>query len=163
GHMIIELPLSFLIALGLLETISNQNVRAFIGMTGGFVLIYLGANQIRKKDRISREDLPSVRTSFVAGALASGLNPYFIIWWLTVGAKLLSQSLLWMGWFGFLIVYILHVWMDYVWLIFVAHAFRMGKTLSERKYELLNGVLNSTVILLGIWFVFDAITLLKFS
>ncbi len=163
GHMIVEFPISFLIALGLFEALRNTAMRALIGISGGLVLIYLGLSQIKQKGKeIQKEDLFGVKTLF-AGMIASGLNPYFIIWWLTIGAKLISESLLWMGWVGFLSVYVLHVWMDYVWLMFVAHIFRKGKDLSSKGFEILGVLLNAIIVLLGIKFVLDTLSLLHFS
>ncbi|RLG39451.1 MAG: lysine transporter LysE [Thermoproteota archaeon] len=161
GHMAVEFPLSFLIALGLMDALHNDYLRALIGGIGGLALILFSIEQIRGEAVVSEASSSEARASFLAGVVASGLNPYFIIWWLTIGTKLLSESLLWMGWLGFLVVYALHVWMDYAWLTFVAYLFSLGKGLGGTWYKALNKVLGLTILLLGAKFLWDSMLLLK--
>ena len=57
---------------------------------------------------------------FVAGIMFSALNPFFIVWWLTVGLKLVSDAMLIWAFGGALVVFMLHIWMDFAWLGSVA-------------------------------------------
>ena len=71
----------------------NQWVKAGIGLVGGLFLIFLGIRMIQK-----RRNKESVKTafpyhSFVAGVVTTISNPYFIIWWATVGASLIISGI----------------------------------------------------------------------
>ncbi|MBM3141117.1 MAG: hypothetical protein FJZ92_13160 [Chloroflexi bacterium] len=53
------------------------------------------------------------------GALVSVANPYWIVWWATVGSKLTSDSLA-AGWPGPAAVFVGHILSDLIWLTGVA-------------------------------------------
>ena len=94
--------------------------------------------------------------SFLTGILFSALNPFFIIWWFTIGIKLISDSIeLWSFW-GIGILFAVHIWMDFVWLGFVA--FSSSKTrnlLSNQNYRLLMIILSGILIYFGISFFLE--------
>ena len=54
---------------------------------------------------------------FLAGITLSALNPFFIIWWLRIGFKLISDAIIIWAFGGIWIVFLFHIWMDFVWLI----------------------------------------------
>ena len=89
------------------------------------VLILFGLLQIRNAFLSPSEEheraAPSHRHLFLIGVIFTGLNPYFILWWLTVGAQLILISLEFAALAGVVFMYLCHVWMDYAWLIGVAH------------------------------------------
>jgi len=54
---------------------------------------------------------------FLLGVIFSALNPFFPIWWLTVGLKLISNSIHFYGFvIGILFLFSFHIWRDYAWL-----------------------------------------------
>ena len=57
----------------------------------------------------------NVSEAVLAGAIFTGANAYFLLWWLSVGLPLLEEAAV-LGNRGFLIMYLSHVWMDYLWL-----------------------------------------------
>jgi threonine/homoserine/homoserine lactone efflux protein len=92
----------------------------------------------------------------------SGLNPYFIIWWLTVGAKLIYDALNLLSIHGILIMYFSHVWMDFAWLIIVSYvAFKGKEFLSTKFYKIIFIILSILLIYFGISFLIDAINSFK--
>lgn len=90
AHTVVEFSLIMLLALGLLTVASEPIVKIVIGLVGGIVLIAFGAFQIRKYIISKSEELIKPKSSykhlFLIGLAFTGLNPYFILWWLTVGA-----------------------------------------------------------------------------
>jgi len=97
AHTLIELPLVILLALGFLTVASQPAVKVITGIAGGLTLILFGG-MITRESLISKTGQPSFagvtsRNPLILGLLFTGLNPYFIIWWLTIGVKLVVDSI----------------------------------------------------------------------
>ena len=70
----------------------------------------------------------------VIGLIFSALNPFFLVWWFTVGLKLISDSIFMFGVLeGILILFTLHIWMDYAWLSVTAYLISKGKSIINDK------------------------------
>ena len=67
----------------------------------------------------------------ILGVGLTGLNPFFIVWWLTVGLGLVVQAVEFGALLGVFIMYVSHVWMDYAWLTGTAHLAVRGKLCSR--------------------------------
>lgn len=93
GHAFIELPLMLLIYFGLAHLFTISYVRAVVGLAGGGFLTYTGFTMMRGV----KEDLSDAKASsgaLLGGLLATALNPYFFIWWATVGSTLILNSII---------------------------------------------------------------------
>ena len=86
--------------------------------------------------------------------MLAALNPYFIIWWLTVGTKLVMDSMQLP--LGLPLMYALHVWMDSAWLTFIAYAFYKGSRLNESLLKAIIGFLSLILIYFGLEFIYNA-------
>jgi threonine/homoserine/homoserine lactone efflux protein len=138
GHMMVEFPLVLALALGLLAAASQPVIKTVIGAIGGAGLIGFGVLQIytivkeQPYDEIpKRKSLPA--SSLLLGLALTGLNPYFILWWLTIGSILIVQALAFAAIAGVLIMYVSHVWMDYAFLTAIAHLGKRGKAVAGSK------------------------------
>lgn len=160
GHAIVELPLIILLGLGIFGfssfTIANESIR-IIGLIGGIAIIFFSIFQINNtiKRRIDVGSIDSKNNSsdnylfkisnkgkrlegpLILGLTFTALNPFFIVWWLTVGLKLISDSVYLFGIIeGILILFSLHIWMDYTWLAVTAYLVSKGRSiLKERLYQ----------------------------
>ena len=160
GHTIVELPLIILLGLGLFGfsffTLTNGSIR-IIGLVGGIAVIFFSMSQINNtmKRRIDAGSVNSKNNSsnnylfkisykgkrlegpIILGLAFTALNPFFIVWWLTVGLKLISDSVYLFGIVeGILILFSLHIWMDYAWLAVTAYLASKGRLiLKERFYQ----------------------------
>jgi threonine/homoserine/homoserine lactone efflux protein len=84
----------------------------------------------------------------------TGLNPYFIIWWLTIGANLILLALEFAGLGGVIFMYVCHVWVDYVWLTLVAaFAKRSTKILRIKWYRIMMAFFGAVLIYFGLSFL----------
>ena len=129
GHTVVEFPLIVFLGLGTisLETFPEYRILiTVIGAIGLFVFAGLQIKSIFGKD--FRNKTNSNKNSFLAGIFLSALNPFFIIWWLTIGIVLITESIALWGFSGILILFIFHIWMDYVWLLAVAGFASKAKT-----------------------------------
>jgi threonine/homoserine/homoserine lactone efflux protein len=161
SHTIVEFSLIMLLAFGLLAVKNEVFIRDIIGILGGIVLIAFGLYQIlglfRKNNLIKKEVISSHRL-FIIGILFTGLNPYFILWWLTVGSNLILLALEFAALTGVVFMFICHVWMDYVWLTGVAYFAKKGvNALGTRWYRGLICLFGVILIYFGITFLGDVL------
>ncbi len=166
GHTIIELPLVLALALGLLAAASQPAIKSVIGFVGGVGLICFGSLQIYQtvKNKPESAEMPKAKnlptSSLALGLALTGLNPYFILWWLTIGSVLIVQALAFAAILGVLIMYLSHVWMDYAFLTTIAHLGKKGKAiLGSRYYRAALVAFGLILAYYGATFVLSAIKL----
>jgi threonine/homoserine/homoserine lactone efflux protein len=162
AHSIVEFSLVMLLALGLLSVANVPAVRLAVGVAGGAALIIFGAMQIRGsfsyKPEETKTGQSATRNLLLIGLALTGLNPYFIVWWLTVGANLIFISLEFAGLAGVVFMFVCHVWVDYAWLILVSgFAKRSSKILRFKWYRVLMAVFGLVLICFGISFLIDSL------
>jgi threonine/homoserine/homoserine lactone efflux protein len=160
GHTLVELPLVLALALGLLAAASQPAIKNIIGLIGGIGLIGFGALQIYDtvKNKPEFGEAPKTKrlpaSSLALGLALTALNPYFILWWLTIGSILIVQALAFAAIVGVLIMYASHVWMDYAYLTTIAHLGKKGKAMvGSRYYKLLLIAFGFVLIYYGSTFV----------
>ncbi len=158
GHTLVELPLVILLGLGAFSLETIPEFRTYIAIIGALGLFVFAGIQLKQifKNRLEPINEPK-HGPFLAGILLSALNPFFIIWWLTIGFKLISDSLILWSFWGILIMFLLHIWMDYVWLSSTAFvSSRISKILSNRNFKILVVGLSVVLVYFGITFLIDA-------
>lgn len=156
GHTLVELPLVVMIGFGVLSLEWLPQHRAAISILGAASIFVFAALQIRSTLRGRHGAQQARYGSLLTGILLTGLNPFFIAWWFTVGFKLISDAyMLWSFW-GILIMFGLHIWMDYAWLAFVSSASSRGaRLLSAKPYKAAIIAVNAALVYFGISFLAD--------
>ena len=155
GHTIVEFPLILLIGVGLFSIESIPEIRTIITVLGAAGLFGFAILQIRAvtKEKFSLET-KSGQGPFVAGILLSALNPFFIIWWLTIGLVLISESIQIFGIIGIVVLFLFHIWMDYAWLFTIATFSSKAKNyLSKRNFKIIIIGLSIVLIYFGVEFL----------
>jgi len=161
GHTLVEFPLVVILALGLLIVAREPAVKVSIGVVGGLALLVFGAMQIRDclKFRFNPPKSSGIasRNPLLVGLTFTGLNPFFILWWLTVGGNLILDSLA-IAWVpGVILMYVSHVWMDYAWLTAVAHFARVGtNVVGTRWYRIVMILFGPALICFGLLGLYQA-------
>ena len=157
GHTIVELPLVILLGIGVFSFEIFPEFRTLISILGAIVLFVFAGIQMKTTfQRKETKNFNSKHGPVYTGVILSALNPFFIIWWLSIGFKIISDAMLIWAFAGILIVFVLHIWMDFVWLYSITHlASKSTKILSNRNYKILMIVLNSMLIYFGISFISD--------
>ena len=162
AHTIIEFPLvillSMLVAFGSQTIAKEPIIRLLIGVAGGLALLILGALQIydglSSKFGASSERGVASKNPLFVGLVLTGLNPFFIGWWLTVGLELIVNAWAFAFLAGIGIMYLSHIWMDYVWLITVAYFAKMGMNVVGAKgYKAVVIVFGAVLIFFGLLFL----------
>jgi len=161
AHTVVEFSLIMLLAFGLLALKNVVFIRDIIGILGGVVLIIFGIYQVLsllRKNDLNKKEVVSSHRLFIIGILFTGLNPYFILWWLTVGSNLILLALEFAALAGVIFMFFCHVWMDYVWLIGVAYFAKRGvNAMGTRWYRALIGLFGVILIYFGVLFLGDVV------
>lgn len=140
GHAALEGALICGLALGVAEALRAPLVLKVIGTAGALVLGYMGVGMIREasaRGAKSEEPPPPAGMSPVlAGALVSLGNPYWWIWWITVGTASLARfdaSLA--NWPVLLAFFVGHEAGDLAWYLVVSTAVYFGKRGFSRGFS----------------------------
>lgn len=160
GHTVVELPLVLLIGLGIASFVNTNIFALVVGVVGGVALLAFGIFQIgsalRMKEQLTEENAKAAsgKTGFVIGVVLTGLNPFFIVWWLTIGIGLIYEAIRFAALVGVAVMYVAHVWMDYAFLTFTAHLSAKGRTiLGTTLYKGLMIALGLFLLFYGIVFI----------
>lgn len=167
GHTIVELPVIILYSIPLI-IFSSQNVTLsiikVISFIGGISLIAFGILYVVRvvgKNDNSRCIVKSSRIEnpVLAGILFTGINPFFFIWWVTVGVKLISDSVALLGYpLGIAFLFLVHVWMDYAWLGLSSYFASRGiKVMRSQYHKFIIVLLTVPLFYYGIIFTLTAI------
>ena len=152
GHMAFELPYVAALALftarmrGFLERYSRPlglASAAFIALFA--VLLARDAVTVYNdgSSMLQGQGAGSLLGAFLLGVALTGTNPFFLLWWLSVGRPLVEGAArLWPR--GLAVMYASHVWMDFVWLAFLAWAARLLAE-SIAGYAVLLGALSAVL------------------
>lgn len=65
---------------------------------------------------LSKLETGNAQSGIALGIFFTAMNPFFIVWWLTVGWSLIVQASLLGAVAGVMLMFIAHVWMDFAWL-----------------------------------------------
>jgi len=161
GHSVLELPMTIALSFGLRLT-ELQALKAVIGFVGGLALVFMGASMLRssiKEIKLADGEV-NVKAnigSLLAGVASSISNPYWFVWWVTVGASMVVTALNF-GWLGVWAFYTGHILGDVIWLFLVSVAVRSGvKLLSGNAYNVLIKTCGVFIVCFGCAFLFIAV------
>ena len=154
GHGLVEFPLMGLIILSLDYIFENDLVKFGIGIIGGTLLLFLGASMIRARKTVADEQHEYIPYDpLIAGALTTALNPYFLLWWATVGAVLVLNA----QYFGPIIVVVfavVHWSCDLAWYTFTSVlVFRTKHLWTPRVHAIVFGTFGVIMIAFGAYFL----------
>ena len=157
GHAVIEVPLILLIYFGFARFFESSVVQLVLSVVGGGMIIWLGINMFRVRAEVVRgtKDLPY--NALTAGIITSGLNPFFLLWWATIGSMLIMRFLDF-GTGGLVIFIIVHWLCDLIWLSFISVTFYKTHSLWNKKLqEGLFSACSAILIGFGIWFIVSGV------
>ena len=164
GHAIAEVIVVVVLSLGLVAVAKNPIVAQIIGVVGGLMLIVMGITMgyDTLKGKVKYDVDESVKKSnhklAGEGITATISNPYWFIWWGTIGLALLVDSLEY-GFIGPIVFYFGHILSDFVWYTVVSIILWTGKTLIMGKgLKILITLCALFLIYLGTTFVYNGLS-----
>ncbi len=141
GHALLEVIIVILLLVGLEGYLALPPVAGGIGLAGGLVMAWMGYGMIRGSARVTLTPHPSsgrdrsMDSPFWSGLVATLSNPYWFLWWATIGAGYVALSRN-HGLPGVLSFYGGHILADFLWLSLLAAAVVTGKRwLTDRIYR----------------------------
>ncbi|TLM78820.1 MAG: lysine transporter LysE [Actinobacteria bacterium] len=162
GHALLEALLLFGFALGLQDLLREPLAATVLAVAGGGFLVWMGGSLIRDALRgrmtleVTPEDRPTDLNPVAKGCLVSLSNPYWTLWWVTIGVKLAADALA-AGWLGVTAFFIGHELADFAWYATVIQAVHTGRRfISDRVYAWAVGLLAAFIVYLGVSFIVRA-------
>jgi len=159
GHGIIEFPMMILIVCGMDVILKSQVTQMVIGLVGGALLLFMAyqtkgsiANLSNQKQNGRNNHRP-----ILTGVVLTIGNPYFLLWWATVGLAMATAASKFGVW-GFVMFSIIHWLCDCVWLQILSLAGYHGSRLMGVKLQ--RGVLivcGAALFFFGLYFIWRAL------
>ncbi|UUX93212.1 LysE family translocator [Methanoplanus endosymbiosus] len=160
GHAIAEIFMIVFILTGLYVFLGEYSL--FVVIVGGIALIVFGALTTldAKNASVDLSKSPdNAGNPVVAGIVTSASNPYFWIWWFTVGSALLLTAVSG-GVIVFLAFIIGHWAADLGWFTLVSTGVHRGRfLLKQREYRILLTACGFFLIGFGIYFLISGMNL----
>ncbi|MCL5885197.1 MAG: LysE family translocator [Deltaproteobacteria bacterium] len=173
GHGILEAGLVALILLGLADWLKGDLATAVIAIAGGGALLWMAIGMAREV-RTLRFDgsgegsaacdgqVVGVRDGrfrpVLDGIVASVTNPYWVIWWATIGLGylVLSRGL---GRVGIVSFFAGHILADAAWYLFVGAAIALGRgRFNDRAYRFVVGACAAFLVFFALSFGYLGMT-----
>lgn len=162
GHALLEAVLLIGFAFGLQHFLQLATVTLVLALVGGAVLLWMGYSLLAGALRGTiAADLESVEDAGISGhplravahgAIVSISNPYWTIWWATIGVKLAADGLA-IGPVGVLAFFVGHQLADVSWYTFVIVVVHRGKgLLTPRVYCVIMALLGAALLYIGLRF-----------
>lgn len=156
GHAIVEFPLMTAIFFGFGYLFGLPYVRESIGLAGGLVLLLMAVGMFRSINGRVDAGTRETRSALYAGMFLSAANPYFLVWWATVGASMVMQAA-GFGIAGLVIFMIMHWLCDLGWSWFMsALSFKGGRFFGEKFQKAVFAVSGVLLVAFGGKFMYDA-------
>jgi threonine/homoserine/homoserine lactone efflux protein len=138
GHGLLELALVLLLLAGVGAWLNRPQILGAVGLVGAGMLGWMGWSLLQAA-RTSHLSLEGAEAGglhpVLAGVLMSLANPYWLLWWLTIGLGYVLFAARF-GLLGVLLFFAGHILADFVWYSLVAAAVAQGRRfLSDTVYR----------------------------
>ncbi len=173
GHAILEAGLLAVLLLGLAEWVKGETATAVIALAGCAALLWMAAGMASEVRTLrfaggipggAGIEIPrpagdrGLWRPVVDGAVVSVSNPYWAIWWATIGLGYLIVSR-GLGVPGVLAFFIGHILSDFAWYLFVGATVAMGRSrLTDRVYRWIVGGCAVFLVLFALSFGYFGVT-----
>jgi threonine/homoserine/homoserine lactone efflux protein len=160
GHGLLELALLGLLVLGLGPLLVREGVQAALSVVGGMMLVVTAAAMLvavaRGAVRLDLSGEPERgggRRAVLGGILSSLSNPYWSLWWATIGLSLLTKAYA-IGAAALVAFYVGHILGDLSWYSAVSGAIAAGRRwITPRVYRGMIVVTACFLLVLAAWFL----------
>ncbi|MFA5292931.1 MAG: LysE family transporter [Phycisphaerae bacterium] len=182
GHSSIELPLIAAIMLGLGFVFENHVAKLIIGLAGGAFLIWMGwqmfkdylapapvageqsrdswseAEILRKGNgAVNQNNNNNFKTHLMTGVILSATNPYFLLWWATVGLNL-AKDAVGFGYIAVILFALVHSLCDMGWLEILSFTSYKGtKFLNEKNQKVVLALCAAAIMFFGFYFIYKSL------
>ena len=166
GHSILELGVVALLYFGAATILDSDVAQICISIIGGAVLIFMAATFIRNSSKHSEINTIPNKSYFdkmgpvIGGVIVTVSNPYWSVWWVTVGLAYLIWSQEY-GLVGVACFYFGHILADFAWFSLVSIIIASGRNLIVGKiYKIILVLCGVGMGGMGIYFFIRGINLI---
>lgn len=160
GHGILELAMVFLLLLGLGPYLSKDIVFGIIGVSGALILIWMALGMFRSIPSLKFNPEPGAEATgnlVRAGMLTSLANPYWFIWWATIGLGYIVYTMKF-GAVGVIAFFAGHISADFAWYSVVSLAISKGRGfITDKLYKGIIAICACALVVFSGWFGFMGI------
>jgi len=155
GHGILEVILLALLVAGFARWINEPLFLGLVGVIGGGFLLWMSLGML-KEVRELKLDL-SAQRGFSGGPVAAGIvtslsNPYWILWWATIGLGYVLVSMKW-GVVGVVVFFAGHILADLLWYSVISFLVSRGRRyINLAVYRGIVGTCAVVLMAFGLYF-----------
>jgi threonine/homoserine/homoserine lactone efflux protein len=160
GHGIVEFPLMLLLLLGVGRLLKRPVMSILIGFAGGGFLVFLAVQMVEGLGGSGSGPAHATGSSpLAAGIFLSAGNPYFLVWWATVGLTLITTARNTFGLWAFGLMALVHWSCDLVWLTVLSWAsFKGTVLLGPTGRQVVLAVCAAAMFGFGLYFILLQVT-----
>ena len=164
GHGIVEFPLIVLIVLGADRILKSTSAQIIIGLAGGAFLLVMAIQMLGSLRSAEKQQAQFAgSTPVLTGVLLSAGNPYFLLWWATIGLALATAAT-GLGVWAFVLFAVVHWLCDLVWLTALSWAsFKGSVLLGPRSQRIVLLICAAALLVFGLYFVCNAVATLALN
>ena len=164
GHAALEFLLIVALLVGLSPLLKSPLTIRILGIAGGLVLVFLGGSLVRnvlggrlpdvfEQSKGSKNDQKKISNPFFGGVLVSMSNPYWWIWWASIGFAFMLQHKISLGnWPLLLAFFVGHEAGDLAWYSLVSALVYFGRRKIQGKlYHLVLAICGIFMVGFGIY------------
>ncbi len=160
GHSLLELALVIALLSGLAPFLVRDDVFIFISLAGGAVLLWMGTTMLRSLPQLSlvttKGDGKS-RNLLLTGIVLSAANPYWLIWWASIGLGYIMYSMKF-GLLGVAAFFFGHILADLAWYCLISFGIAKGRRFfSDKLYRRMIGACAVFLLFFSCWFLYGGI------
>jgi threonine/homoserine/homoserine lactone efflux protein len=161
GHGLLEFLVVAAVSLGFAKPLTRPAVVRGVSAVGGIVLVALGIVALLPSSAGPAREFGAVTPwrGLWLGALVSATNPYWIVWWATVGMTFVTKALA-RGALGVATFAVGHVSSDAVWLIFLGAVIALTRRWlapDSPAYHAIIMICGVFLLAIGVYFLIAAL------
>ena len=160
GHGILELSLITALLLGMAPLLQRNDVFVFISLVGGSILLWMAFSMFKSLPGLRLDVAPEKEKSknlVITGILFSLANPYWIIWWASIGLGYILHSVKY-GVIGVAAFFLGHILADLAWYALISFGVARGRRFfSDVFYRRLIGCCASFLVIFSCYFFYSGI------
>ena len=160
GHGILELSLITALLLGMAPLLQRNDVFVFISLVGGSILLWMAFSMFKSLPGLHLDVAPGKEKSknlVITGILFSLANPYWIIWWASIGLGYILHSVKY-GIIGVAAFFLGHILADLAWYALISFGVARGRRFfSDVFYRRLIGCCASFLVIFSCYFFYSGI------
>jgi threonine/homoserine/homoserine lactone efflux protein len=160
GHGILEMALVTALLLGMAPFLKRDDVFIYIALLGGIILFWMAISIFRSLPTLCLKlDIQSGKSKnlVIAGILFSLANPYWTIWWASIGLGYIMSSYKF-GVLGIAAFFAGHILADLSWYALISFSVARGRRFfTDTIYRWLIGFCASFLIVFACYFFYSGL------